>query len=285
MSARLIIPTRFPRLNRRADTVVSGWNRVGEQVGFSVNTIRFIPEALLKHRVEVLRLIAQMSFGVAELALLGGTVVIIGFITSNVGSIVGTMSYTQLGSIGIEALTGFLSAYINPRLVAGLITSVGLVITIGAGATAQLGAMRINEEIDALDVMGIRTVTYLASTRVLAGAIITGPLFCAALLAAIIVNELTVRLSFDQSRGVYNHYFNSFLNPTDIIWAFVQVMISGVIIMLIHTYYGFTAGGGPAGVGRATGRAVRASLIVATTVAMMAGLMLYGRSGDFNFAG
>ncbi|WP_231995609.1 ABC transporter permease [Mycobacterium sp. 1274756.6] len=258
---------------------------MGEQVGFSVNTIRFIPEALLKHRVEVLRLIAQMSFGVAELALLGGTVVIIGFITSNVGSIVGTMSYTQLGSIGIEALTGFLSAYINPRLVAGLITSVGLVITIGAGATAQLGAMRINEEIDALDVMGIRTVTYLASTRVLAGAIITGPLFCAALLAAIIVNELTVRLSFDQSRGVYNHYFNSFLNPTDIIWAFVQVMISGVIIMLIHTYYGFTAGGGPAGVGRATGRAVRASLIVATTVAMMAGLMLYGRSGDFNFAG
>ncbi|WP_448422065.1 ABC transporter permease [Mycolicibacterium sp. XJ1819] len=280
-----VIKTTRPWMSRTARGWVDGWNRVGEQVAFSVNTLRAIPEAIFRYRIEVMRLIAQMSFGVAELALFGGTVVIISLLTSNVGSIVGTMSYTQLGSVGIEALTGFLSAYINPRLVAGLITSVGLVITIGAGATAQLGAMRINEEIDALDVMGIRTITYLASTRVVAGLIITGPLFCASLIAAIVVNELTVRFSFGQSTGVYAHYFNSFLKPTDIIWAFIQVTIAGVIIMLIHTYYGFTATGGPAGVGQATGRAVRASLIVATTVAMMAGLMLYGRSGDFNFSG
>ncbi|MGV0795241.1 ABC transporter permease [Mycolicibacterium sp. XJ1819] len=285
MTMNQVIKTTRPWMSRTARGWVDGWNRVGEQVAFSVNTLRAIPEAIFRYRIEVMRLIAQMSFGVAELALFGGTVVIISLLTSNVGSIVGTMSYTQLGSVGIEALTGFLSAYINPRLVAGLITSVGLVITIGAGATAQLGAMRINEEIDALDVMGIRTITYLASTRVVAGLIITGPLFCASLIAAIVVNELTVRFSFGQSTGVYAHYFNSFLKPTDIIWAFIQVTIAGVIIMLIHTYYGFTATGGPAGVGQATGRAVRASLIVATTVAMMAGLMLYGRSGDFNFSG
>ena len=65
--------------------------------------------------------------------------------------------YNQLAGIGVEALTGFASAFFNVRLIAPLIAGIGLAATIGAGATAQLGAMRINEEIDALEVMGIRT--------------------------------------------------------------------------------------------------------------------------------
>jgi phospholipid/cholesterol/gamma-HCH transport system permease protein len=53
----------------------------------------------------------------------------------------------------------------------------------------------------------------------------------------------------------------------------------------VHTYYGFNASGGPAGVGEAVGRSVRASLIAATVMTMFVSLAIYGQSGDFNFAG
>ena len=158
--------------------------------------------------------------------------------------------------------------------------------TIGAGATAQLGAMRINEEIDALEVIGIRSVTYLASTRVLAGVIVVIPLYCIGVMMAFLAARIGTTAIYGQGSGVYDHYFNTFLNPTDLIWSFVQVVAVAVVIMLVHTYYGYTARGGPAGVGEAVGRAVRASMVIAAIViVIMISLAVYGQSGDFNLAG
>ena len=84
--------------------------------------------------------------------------------------------YNSLAGVGVEALTGFTAAYLNVRLIAPLVAGIGLAATIGAGATAQLGAMRINEEIDALEVMGVRSVAFLASSRLVAGVIVVIPL-------------------------------------------------------------------------------------------------------------
>jgi phospholipid/cholesterol/gamma-HCH transport system permease protein len=58
-----------------------------------------------------------------------------------------------------------------------------------------------------------------------------------------------------------------------------------LVIMLVHTYYGFTASGGPAGVGEAVGRSVRTSLIAAVFVVLFLALAIYGQSGNFNLAG
>ena len=116
----------------------------------------------MNYRTELLRLIAQMGLGAAALAMIGGTVVIVGFLTMTTGALVAVQGYNQLASVGIEALTGFASAYFNIRLIVPGTASVALSATIGAGATAQMGAMRINEEIDALEVIGIRSVSYLA---------------------------------------------------------------------------------------------------------------------------
>ena len=71
----------------------------------------------------------------------------------------------------------------------------------------------------------------------------------------------------------------------DLIWSLLQVIASGTAIMLVHTYYGFNASGGPAGVGEAVGRAVRTSLIVATTVTLAVALAVYGQSGNFHLSG
>lgn len=277
--------TLAPRLVRAVRAGAAGWNRLGEQTAFYMRAIASVKDALVYYRTETLRVIAQMSMGVGALALIGGTVAIVAFLLLNVGLLIAIVGYSQTANLGVEALVGFFSAYVNPRLAAPLITAIGLAATIGAGATAQLGAMRISEEIDALEVIGVRTMAYLVSTRLLGGVALAIPLCCISLLVGFVSTQFLVQFAYGQSSGVYDHYFRTFLQPTDVLWAMLQVILQGVVVMLIHTYYGFNATGGPAGVGEATGRAVRASLVVLTLVTAAAGLALYGRSGNFHLSG
>jgi phospholipid/cholesterol/gamma-HCH transport system permease protein len=276
--------TLHPRLRRAAESAVHEWNRVGSQMRFYSTTLGSIPDAVANYRSEMLRLIAQMGLGVAALAMIGGTVVIVGFLTMTTGALVAVQGYNQLQSVGIEALTGFASAYFNVRLIVPGTASVALSATIGAGATAQMGAMRINEEIDALEVIGIRSVSYLASTRVVAGIVVVIPLYCVAIMMAFLASRAGTTAIYGQGSGVYDHYFNTFLSPRDIIWSFFQVVAITVVVMLVHTYYGYTASGGPAGVGEAVGRAVRTSMVVAAVEIVMITLAVYGQSGNFHLA-
>jgi phospholipid/cholesterol/gamma-HCH transport system permease protein len=259
--------------------------RLGVQTHFYGQTVRGIADALVYYRVELVRLIGQMSFGVGALAVIGGTVVIVGFLTLSAGSLIAVQSYNQLQQVGVEALAGFTSAFVNVRIVAPLVAVIGLAATIGAGATAQLGAMRISEEIDALEVMGVRTVAYLASTRVVAGVVVVVPLYCIAALMTFLATRVGTTLGYGQSTGVYDHYFYTFLNPTDLIWSFVQAVSTAVVVMLVHTYYGFTASGGPAGVGEAVGLSVRTSLVAASFFTLFVSLAVYGQSGSFHLSG
>lgn len=280
------VPSRLhPRLQATTNAMVKEWNRVGSQMRFYSTTLGSIPDAVVNYRTEVLRLIAQMGLGVAALAMIGGTVVIVGFLTMTTGALVAVQGYNQLASVGIEALTGFASAYFNVRLIVPGTASVALSATIGAGATAQMGAMRINEEIDALEVIGIRSVSYLASTRVIAGIVVVIPLYCVAIMMAFLASRGGTTALYGQGSGVYDHYFNTFLSPRDIIWSFLQVVAITIVVMLVHTYYGYTASGGPAGVGEAVGRAVRTSMVVAAVEIVMITLAVYGQSGNFHLAG
>lgn len=276
--------TLHPRLRKMANNVVNEWNRVGAQTRFYATTLGSVPDAVAHYRTELLRLIAQMGLGAAALAMIGGTVVIVGFLTMTTGALVAVQGYNQLASVGIEALTGFASAYFNVRLIVPGTASVALSATIGAGATAQMGAMRINEEIDALEVIGIRSIAYLASTRVVAGVVVVIPLYCIAVMMAFLAARAGTTVIYGQGSGVYDHYFNTFLSPTDLIWSFFQSVAIAVVIMLVHTYYGYTASGGPAGVGEAVGRAVRTSMVIAAVEIVMITLAVYGQSGNFHLA-
>lgn len=280
-----VASNRFPRLRRAVQGSVDAWNQIGRQSQFYAETVRSIGDAFVHYKLEMVRLVAQMSLGTGALAVIGGTIVVVGFLTLSGGALIAVQGYNSLAGIGVEALTGFTSAYLNVRLIAPLNAGIGLAATIGAGATAQLGAMRISEEIDALEVMGIRSVAYLASTRVVAGIIVVIPLYCVAVLASFAAARVGTTAVYGQSTGVYDHYFNTFLNPTDLIWSFFQAITMAVVVMLVHTYYGFTASGGPAGVGEAVGRAVRTSLVSAVFVTLFVSLAIYGQSGNFNLSG
>jgi phospholipid/cholesterol/gamma-HCH transport system permease protein len=264
---------------------VEFFSRIGDQVLFYGKANRGVPHATVHFRKEIIRLIAEISMGAGTLAMIGGTVVIVGFLTLAAGGTLAVQGYSSLGNIGIEALTGFLAAFINVRISAPVVAGIGLAATFGAGVTAQLGAMRINEEIDALEAMAIRPVEYLVSTRIVAGMVAITPLYSIAVILSFLASQFTTVVLFGQSGGLYDHYFYTFLNPIDLLWSFLQAVLMAITILLIHTYYGYFATGGPSGVGVAVGKAVRTSLIVVVSVTLLVSLSIYGSNGNFNLSG
>ncbi|MEU2013874.1 ABC transporter permease [Nocardia sp. NPDC019302] len=272
-------------VRRRSRDIGRIVDAVGDQILFHLRALASTGKAARSYRDETLRLVSEVGLGTGVLAMVGGSVVIMGFLTFFAGATVAIQGYDALGGIGVEAFTGFLSAYVNVRVVAPVTAGVGLAATIGAGTTAELGAMRISEEIDALDSMAIRSVPYLVGTRLLAGMIVIVPLYALSLVAAFHASRITTVVVLGQSAGVYDHYFTTFLNPADVLWSFGQALAMASVVMLIHTYYGYHTGGGPAGVGIATGRAVRLSLICVVTVTLLISLALYGSARQLHLAG
>ncbi|WBP92268.1 ABC transporter permease [Mycolicibacterium neoaurum] len=274
-----------PRLTRELNRPIAALGRVGDHTLFYGRALAGVPHAFVHYRREIIRLIAEISMGAGALAMIGGTVVIVGFLTLAAGGTLAVQGYSSLGDIGIEALTGFLAAFINVRISAPVVAGIGLAATFGAGVTAQLGAMRINEEIDALDAMAIRPVEYLVSTRIVAGMIAITPLYSIAVILSFAASKLTTVGLFGQSAGLYNHYFSTFLNPVDLLWSFLQAILMAIAVLLVHTYFGYFATGGPSGVGVAVGNAVRTSLIVVISVTLLVSLSIYGSNGNFNLSG
>jgi phospholipid/cholesterol/gamma-HCH transport system permease protein len=258
---------------------------VGDHTLFYGKALAGIPFAITRYRREIVRLVAEISMGAGTLAMIGGTVVIVGFLTLAAGGTLAVQGYSSLGNIGIEALTGFLSAFINVRIAVPVVAGIGLAATFGAGVTAQLGAMRISEEIDALEAMAIRPISYLVSTRIVAGMLAITPLYAIAVILSFLASQFTTVVLFGQSSGLYHHYFDTFLNPIDLFWSFLQAVLMALAVLLLHTYYGYFASGGPEGVGVATGNAVRTSLIVVISVTLLVSLSIYGSNGNFNLSG
>lgn len=285
MSASTILRSTYPRVSRQFSKPVSLLGRIGDHTLFYGRALAGMPHAAVHFRKEIVRLIAEISMGAGTLAMIGGTVVIVGFLTLAAGGTLAIQGYSSLGNIGIEALTGFLSAFINVRIAAPVVAGIGLAATFGAGVTAQLGAMRINEEIDALESMGIRPVEYLVSTRIVAGMLAITPLYSIAVILSFLASQFTTVVLFGQSGGLYDHYFDTFLNPIDLLWSFLQAILMAITILLIHTYFGYFASGGPSGVGAAVGNAVRTSLIVVVSVTLLVSLAVYGSNGNFNLSG
>jgi len=274
-----------PPISGTLQRVVDATRKLGEQTAFYGQALWSTPYAVRRYPEMVLRQIAGMGMGSGALAVIGGTVAVIGFLTLCTGALIAAQGYNTLSNVGIEALTGFLGAFLNVRFIAPATAGVALAATIGAGATAQIDAMRINEEIDALEVMGIRPIIYLASTRIVAGVVAVIPIYTISVLMSFLATRFGTTMVYGQSRGVYDHYFTTFLQPTDLLWSFVEALSMAAAVMAVHTYYGYTVTGGPAGVGEAVGRAVRTSITAGVFILLTITLSVYGQSGNFHLSG
>ncbi|SGM04401.1 integral membrane protein yrbE1B [Mycobacterium tuberculosis] len=286
MSTAAVLRARFPRavanLRQYGGAAARGLDEAGQLTWFALTSIGQIAHALRYYRKETLRLIAQIGMGTGAMAVVGGTVAIVGFVTLSGSSLVAIQGFASLGNIGVEAFTGFFAALINVRIAGPVVTGVALAATVGAGATAELGAMRISEEIDALEVMGIKSISFLASTRIMAGLVVIIPLYALAMIMSFLSPQITTTVLYGQSNGTYEHYFQTFLRPDDVFWSFLEALIITAIVMVSHCYYGYAAGGGPVGVGEAVGRSMRFSLVSVQVVVLFAALALYGVDPNFS---
>jgi phospholipid/cholesterol/gamma-HCH transport system permease protein len=258
---------------------------LGDQVSFYGQSLAGIPMALTKYRREVLRILAEVTLGRGAMVLVAGTVGILIFEVVAVGSVVGLVGYQGLKQVGIQPYVGFLSAYFNTREVAPLVAGNALIATVGAGFTAQLGAMRISEEIDAVETMAIRSIPYLVTTRIIASFIAVIPLYLIALIGTYASTQAISVYYYGLTGGTYEHYFRLFLPPIDILYSFGKVLVFSVVLTLICCYYGYRASGGPAGVGVAVGRAVRLATVMIIIADFFLSLALWGSTTTVRIAG
>src|SRR5215210_5411744 len=272
------VPGRL--VNRGIDGLVN----LGEQLTFMAKSLADTIFAL-RHRSEIARLISEITMGSGALIVGAGTAGVIFFMSFFTGTQVGLEGFKGLQLIGAEAFTGFVSAFANTREITPLIAGVTLAAQVGAGFTAELGAMRVNEEIDALEVMAVRPIPYLVSTRIIAALTAIIPLYLISLFSSYIATELVVTKLLGLSGGTYQHYFSLFLPATDVLYSLIKAVIFAVAVALIHCYYGFNASGGPAGVGIAVGKAIRASIVAVNVLNLMMSSFMWGVSDTVRIAG
>ncbi|MEV5823974.1 ABC transporter permease [Actinomadura sediminis] len=229
--------------------------------------------------------VSDITVGVGALVIGGGMIFVIATMSLATGAMVGLQGYPGLERIGAEAFTGLISSYSNVREVTPIIAGVALVAQVGTGFTAEIGAMRISEEIDALEVMGINSLAYLVCTRVAAGVIALVPLYLVSLFMAFFATRFITIQYFGLSPGIYDYYFHLYLPPIDVFYSVIKVAIFAFIIMFVHCYRGYYAAGGPVGVGVAAGRAIRESTILMILMNLVLSYIFWGHGSTVELTG
>ena len=128
MTSISVLNARYPRAAKTLGKPVSGVRSVGHQAIFYRDAVFQIPHAMLRYRKDAIRLIAEIGMGTGALAVIGGTVVIVGFMTFSAGTLLAIQGFASLGDIGVEALTGFFAAYINVRIAAPVTAGIALAV-------------------------------------------------------------------------------------------------------------------------------------------------------------
>jgi phospholipid/cholesterol/gamma-HCH transport system permease protein len=260
-----------------------------ESAGFATSFVwhafAAIPFTLRRYRTQTMRMVTDMTWGRGSILVGGGTVPVLVILGIAMGAGVGIQGHMALNLVGLGPLTGIVSAFANTRELAPIAAAIGFAAQAGCRMTAEIGSMRISEEIDALESLGLKSIPFVVTTRILAGALSAIPTFLVALLLSYFSCATVIVLVHGQSSGVYDHYFYQFVNLHDIVAATIKMVVFTVAVIVIHCYQGFFATGGPEGVGIASGRAVRASFIAIITLDMILTLMLWGINSPITFTG
>ena len=170
-------------------------------------------------------------------------------------------------AVGVPAAAGLFSALCNLREAVPLVFGYMLSAKVGTGIVAELGAMRISEEIDALEVMGVNSMTFLCATRLLAAWIVLPFMYMGAIGVAYLGSYIAI---VDQvgyvSSGGYLLVFWQYQNPGDYLYSLIKGMTIATAVVLVGCYYGYNASGGPVGVGQATAKSMALNLVLVNVI-------------------
>ncbi len=283
-SPSLLRSTR-DRTSRMSSGAVAQIVMFGDLVLFMVQAVASVPLVVRRYRKEYLRLIGEVTFGSRILAIVASTVVVAALLSAVVGVQLALEGYQALDIIGLGPLAGYLSAFANTRELTPLLTAFGLAAQMGCRFTSELGAMRVTDEIDALEVMSVPSLAYLVTTRIMAALTVAVPLYLAALAGSYLATQITVVAVGHQGAGTYQHYFHEFLTARDILLSVLKVVVFAILVTSIHCYYGYNAGGGPEGVGKSAGRAIRASVVSIAFSDMLMTILFWGTSSGIKISG
>ncbi|MGV9822563.1 ABC transporter permease [Nocardia xishanensis] len=259
--------------------------RLGHQGLVFGQALAAIPFVLRNYRKELLRLITDVTWGNGSLVVGGGTVGVVLILCGFGGITVGMESHTALDLLTMSPLTGAISGFATTRELAPLLATLAFAAQAGCRFTAQIGSMRISEEIDALESIAIRPLPYLITTRMLAAIVAILPLYSIGLATAYLTTEVAVFFLGGTTLGTYDHYFHQFLDPVDIAFSALKVSVFVLLSTFVQCYYGFVASGGPEGVGVAAGRAIKVSIIVVVFANLLLTMAIWGIDPGIRISG
>jgi phospholipid/cholesterol/gamma-HCH transport system permease protein len=180
-------------------------------------------------------------------------------------------------STGTPAYAGVFSAWCDLRELVPYAFGYMMAAKVGTGIVAELGSMRISDEIDALEVMGISSMTFLCATRLIAAWLVLPFVYIASIGAGFLASYLAVVQQIGEvSSGGFFLIFWQFQNPPDLLYSVIKGMTMATAIVLVGCYYGYTAGGGPVGVGTATAKSMVLNIVLVHLIGMLGTQLFWG---------
>jgi phospholipid/cholesterol/gamma-HCH transport system permease protein len=240
------------------DIVRFSWRVVREVLGLRV--LRFVGEALRQ----------------AGILILSSTLVIWGLVFI-IGLQCGIEAAYFNRAAGTPAYAGVFAAWCDLRELVPYAFGYMMAAKVGTGIVAEIGSMRISDEIDALEVMGISSITFLCATRLLAAWLVLPFMYLAGIGAGYLASYLAVVQQIGEvSSGGFLMVFWMFQNPPDLLFSLIKAMTMATAIVLVGCYYGYTASGGPVGVGTATAKSMVLNLVLVHLIGMLGTQVFWG---------
>ncbi len=180
-------------------------------------------------------------------------------------------------AVGASSSVGAFTALCNLREVIPYAFGYMMAAKVGTGIVAELGSMRISDEIDALDVMGLDSVAYLGSTRLLGCWLVLPFVYMVAITVGITASYLAVVVQIGQvSAGGYLQLFWMFQTPLDFVFSLIKGLLMATFVVLVGIYYGYHATAGPVGVGRATAKSMFVNILGIHVIGLLTSQLFWG---------
>jgi phospholipid/cholesterol/gamma-HCH transport system permease protein len=267
------------------DTVKKPLSGFGQWTLFIGQVFFYLPLTIRRYSRQTLAATINMAWGRGSLIVDGGTISVLLLLGVATGASLGIEALAVLNILGFGSLSGIIGGIGAVRILGPIVAGIAFMAQAGTRMTAEIGAMRISEEIDAVEAIGLRPIPFVVGTRLIGALTCVIPGYLLTLMGVFYTIEMVVVLFSGEHGGTYGHYFVMFLTPLDLLYSTIKLSIYCVAVTLIHCYYGYFASGGPVGVGMASGRAVRASLVTIVVLDFTTTVLLWGIQPEFIFKG
>jgi phospholipid/cholesterol/gamma-HCH transport system permease protein len=279
-------PSAFGRAGTAAVvTLKKPLSGFGQWALFIGQVFWYLPLTVRRYSRQTLAATINMAWGRGSLIVDGGTISVLLLLGFATGASLGIEALAVLNILGFGALAGIIGGIGAVRILGPIVAGIAFMSQAGTRMTAEIGAMRISEEIDAVEAIGLRPIPFVVGTRLIGALTCVIPGYLLTLMGVFYTIEAVVVLFSGEHGGTYTHYFVMFLSPIDLLYSTIKLTTYCVAVTLIHCYYGYFASGGPVGVGMASGRAVRASLVTIVVLDFTTTVLIWGLRPEFIFKG